>query len=170
MAQVRGDLLSLSTVYRAVHFHNSRKHVHWVNVNKKPIEQMDFLKRMEGISTSFIIDIDGIVQSHDVFHRRYGWVPRGEECVRHQPWIRGSNYPVHAAFTERGVIHGGWKIFSHDDVCESEFIAFMKHIAGKLDRDSYGLYDNASNQRTQTARLVMQNAFMNRRGGKGRYA
>ena len=155
-------LPSLRTVYNAVRRHNSRKKVDWTNVGKNPIEQIEFLKRVGWIQACWLVDIDGMVESADDFHARYGWGPTGEALQMAQLYIGGSKYPVHAAFTEVGFIK--WVIFPpNHNVTEEDVQNFIQHISERdLPPNAVGIFDNASNQRGDDVRIAIENLFHGR--------
>ena len=65
---------------------------------------------------------------------------------------------MHAAFTELGFLPGGWKIFS-DTVTEIQVREFVESIKNSLPLFAYGLFDNASNQRTDDVRIAIEDVF-----------
>ena len=152
------QLPSLSSVYRAVRLHNSRKHVDWTHVKKNPIEQIEFLSRIAHVMACRLVDIDGMAQTPEDFYNKYGWAPKGEECHRPQISIGGQRYAVHAAFTELGFIQGGWRIFPNT-VTDNEVREFVESIKTSLPVDAFGLFDNASNQRTDYVRTAIEDVF-----------
>lgn len=142
---------------RALKRHNSRKKADWTNVHKDPIKQIQFLRASEWIKPSQIVDIDGMVQSADDFHARYGWAPIGEQLHAAQLMIDGVKYPVHAAFTEKGFIK--WVVFpGNHNVTEQDVVTFLEGLDNLPDQP-YGLLDNASNQRGVRARRAMETLF-----------
>jgi transposase len=147
---------SLSTVYRAVTEVNSHKKVAWANIQKDPLAQQAFLDNIAHVPASCIIDIDGMVQTPDDFYERYGWSPPGEECKRMQIHIGSRTFAVHAAYTELGSI--AWDIFE-GSVTDNEVKNFVNRISLLLEDDSYGLFDNASNQRTDAVRIMIETVF-----------
>jgi hypothetical protein len=153
------NLPSVSTVYRAVRLHNSRKHVDWTHIKKNPIQQIEFLRAIAHISADFIVDIDGMVQTAEDFYNKYGWSPIGEECHRPQINIGGQRYAVHAAFTQLGFI--SYAAFAQN-VTDEEVTAFIEGLRDILPADAYGLFDNASNQRTPHVREKIQDVFQGR--------
>jgi hypothetical protein len=151
-----GNLPSLSTVYRAVRNFSTRKKVDHINVHKDPVEQIAFLGRIAHVAAKRLVDIDGMVATDEDFFKRYGWAPRGEECREAQIYIGGQRYAVHAAFTELGFL--AWKIFP-DTVTEIQVREFVESIRQDLPAEAYGLFDNASNQRTQDVRVAIESVF-----------
>ena len=152
------SLPSLSTVYRAVKVFNTRKQVDWTNVHKDPVEQVAFLGRIAHVAASRLVDIDGMVQTPEDFYKKFGWAPRGEECRQQQIFIGGQSYAVHAAYTELGFLPGGWRIFPYT-VTETEVREFVESIRDRLPLDAFGLFDNASNQRTDGVRVAIEAVF-----------
>ena len=152
------NLPSLSTVYRAVCRFNTRKKVDFISVHKDPVKQIAFLSAIAHVASNRVVDIDGMVQTDDDFFKKYGWAPRGEECKQAQLYIGGQTYAVHAAFTELGFLPGGWKIFS-DTVTEIQVREFVESIKNSLPLFAYGLFDNASNQRTDNVRIAIEDVF-----------
>jgi hypothetical protein len=155
-------LPSVSTVYRAVRLHNSRKHVDWTHIKKNPIQQIEFLRAIAHISEELIVDIDGMVQTAEDFYNKYGWSPIGEECHRPQINIGGQRYAVHAAFTQLGFIHHAVFI---QNVTDEEVREFVNSLRDKLPANAFGLFDNASNQRTPNVRETIEEVF----GGRYMY-
>jgi hypothetical protein len=151
-------LPSLSTVYRAVRLSNTRKRVNWTNVHKDPIEQVAFLGRIAHVAACRLVDIDGMVQTPEDFYKKFGWSPKGEECRQQQIFIGGRSYAVHAAFTELGFLPLGWKVFPNT-VTETEVREFVETIKDRLPEAAFGLFDNASNQRTNAVRVAIEAVF-----------
>ena len=152
------SLPSLSTVYRAVRVFNTRKKVDWTNVHKDPVEQVAFLGRIAHVAARRLVDIDGMVQTPQDFYKKFGWAPRVEECRQQQIFIGGQSYAVHAAFTELGFLPGGWRIFPNT-VTEIEVREFVESIMDRLPENAFGLFDNASNQRTDDVRVAIEAVF-----------
>lgn len=147
------------TVYRAVRLHNSRKHVDWTHIKKNPIQQIEFLRDIAHISADILVDIDGMVQTNEDFYNKYGWSPVGEECHRPQINIGGQRYAVHAAFTEQGFL--AYTIFEQN-VTDAEVTQFINSLRQILPVNAYGLFDNASNQRTEDVRDAIESVFEGR--------
>lgn len=147
---------SLSTVYREIASHNTRKRVSWKNIGRNPEEQLDFIEDMAHVASSRGVDIDGLVQNAEDFLEKYGWSPSGEDCIRHQIIISGRTFAVLAAYCERGFIH--WHIFECT-VSEREVVEFLDSLKSKLDEDSFGLFDNAANLKTDAVRLRANTVF-----------
>jgi hypothetical protein len=152
------NLPSLSTIYRAVCKFSTRKKVDYINVHKDPVQQIAFLGDIAHVASNRLVDIDGMVQTDDDFYKRYGWAPRGEECRQAQLYIGRDSYAVHAAFTELGFLPGGWKIFP-GTVTEIQVREFVESIRDSLPLFAYGLFDNASNQRTDDVRRAIEDVF-----------
>ena len=152
-----GHLPSLSTCINALKRHNSRKRIDWLNVHKDPIAMVKHMKEMEHVTASRIVSIDGMVQSAEDFHRRYGWAPKGEELHARQLFIGGAKYAVHAAMSEDGFIR--WIVFGpNEDVTDEHVRTFLVGM-NNMPLNAYGILDNASNQRTETVREAMSDLF-----------
>lgn len=147
---------SLSTVYREISRHNTRKRVSWKNIARNPQEQLEFLEDMAHVASSLGVDVDGMVQNGEDFLEKYGWSPSGEDCIRHQIILSGRTFAVLAAYCERGFIH--WHIFE-GTVSEREVIEFLDSLAPRLDADSFGLFDNAANLKTEAVRMRANEVF-----------
>lgn len=147
---------SLSTVYREISRHNTRKRVSWKNIARNPEEQLDYLEDMAHMESSRGVDVDGIVQNGEDFLEKYGWSPSGDDCIRQQIILSGRTFAVLAAYCERGFIH--WHIFE-GTVSEREVIEFLDSLAPRLDADSFGLFDNAANLKTEAVRMRADDVF-----------
>ena len=149
---------SISTVYRALKMSgNTHKKVSYRNIHANPQEQLAYLQRMMPINWRDIVDVDGMVQTTEDFRKKYGWSHVGEECVRMQITIGTKTYAAHAAYSYLGFIH--WKIFD-DVVTDEEVMIFLNELKSRIDPErTWGLFDNASNQRTDAVRHVMGEVF-----------
>jgi hypothetical protein len=157
------DAPSLSSVNRAVGRVNTRKKVHFKNIKRSPAEQLEYLEKIAHVSADRIIDIDGMVQSPKDFLTKYGWAPIGEECEERQIVIGTRTFAVHAALCETGFM--AWAIFE-STVSEREVKDFVTGISGSQgfstdpNTGSFGIFDNASNQRTRGVREAMELVFL----------
>jgi len=116
------------------------------------------LKDMEHIEASNSVAIDGMTESADDFHRRYGWCPKGKELTAQQLFIGGAKYAVHAAMTEQGFIN--WVVLgANEDVTEDHVETFFSHGFCNMPLDPYAILDNASNQRSNKVRLALSALF-----------
>ena len=153
------SLPSLSIVYRVVRRGNTRKVVSWANKQKDPEEQLQYLDDVAHVPADLLVDVDGMVQTPHDFFERYGWSPPGDECYRTQITIGTRTFAVHAAYTELGFIH--FHIFE-GTVTEREVGLFLNSLKEKLADDSYCLFDNAANQRTESVRSIAEDIFNGR--------
>ena len=154
------DMPSLSTVYRAVKRGNTRKMISWHNINEDPVQQLAYMTDVAHIHEDMLVDIDGMVQTQADFSQRYGWSPRGEECRRTQITIGGRTFAIHAAYTTLGFLPC-WKIFE-DTVSDVNVGQFVEGLREFLSDDSFGILDNAANQRTDAVRAIINNTFNGR--------
>ena len=111
-------------------------------------------------NSSRIVAIDGMVQSPDDLHRRYGWAPIGEELRARQLFLGGSKHAVHAAMTEQGFI--GWHVFvANEDFTDEHVALFWGHDYENMPLYPFAILDNASNQRSERARTTLGTLFEN---------
>ena len=152
------SLPSLSTVYKQIKKKNSRKMVTWKNINRDPAEQLAFLERIAHVPPERLIDIDGIIQNPADFHAKYGWSPIGQECRALQIIINERVYAVHAAVTEQGFM--AWDIFEGavTDIEVGNFVTKLKDHRN-FNNLTFGILDNAANQRTERVRSIMERIF-----------
>jgi hypothetical protein len=152
------DMPSLSTVYRTVKEGNTRKVISWEHIRQDPVAQLEFFEMIQAVSADRIVDLDGMVQTPEDFLQRYGYSPSGEECREKQIVIGGVTYAVHAAYTENGFM--AWSVFAGTvtEVEVSQFVQTLPTYRSFNDR-SYGLFDNASNQRTPLVRAEIESVF-----------
>jgi hypothetical protein len=152
---------SLSTVYKAIKEGNTRKLISWKNIRRDPEAQMEYLERIAHVSPDRLIDIDGIIHNPKDFLPKYGWSPKGQECTALLFRIEEKVYAVHAAATERGFI--AWDIFE-GTVTEREVANFVDKVqnAKAFNDRSFGIFDNAANQRTDCVRRKLETVFRGR--------
>ena len=111
------------------------------------------------VRADYLVDIDGSVETADEFYTKFGWSPVGEECNRTQFNIGGKTFAVLGAYCQTGFLH--WKIFD-GTVSDDDVATFVEELRTRLPPNSFGLFDNASNQRTPLARNRMEAVFNGR--------
>jgi hypothetical protein len=153
----KDQLPSVSTVTIALRGSGqTRKKITWINVRRNKAEELVFMDSIKHVAASRLVDIDGMVQTGSDFERKYGWAAKGQRCIRTQLFIRDEVYAVHAACTEDGFIF--WDIFQ-GTVTQGEVQKFLVKLAKVLPADSYGILDNATNQRTPLVQEALENIF-----------
>jgi hypothetical protein len=75
----------------------SKKKIRRKNLRADPQEQLEYLDRIAHIGPFDLVDIDGMAQSPDDFHDKYGWAPVGEDAIRMEIEIGNRIFAVHAA-------------------------------------------------------------------------
>lgn len=156
------DAPSLSTIYRTIkNGGNTRKVINWRNIHQCPQEQLEYLARVAHIPAEYLIDVDGMVQTPKDFLTKYGWSPRGDVLRAVQIVIGDQAYAIHAAFSQRGFLE--WKVFD-TTVSEDEVVEFIETLRYRCQQNPnlVALFDNASNQRTEAVRRVMESVFNGR--------
>jgi hypothetical protein len=104
-----------------------------------------------------LVDIDGMAQSPDDFHDKYGWAPRGEDAIRMEIEIANRFFAVHAAYTQRGFL--AWEIFE-GTVGQLEVAHFLEYrLMPVLNEHSLAILDNARNQKTVAVRDLLEAIF-----------
>ena len=164
LGEYETNIPSVSTVYRTIRRDNTRKLNTVVNIKADPILELAFLKRIECEEADNLIDIDGSIQTEAAFYQRYGWSPKGKQCLQMQFILGMSSFAVHAAYSVDGFLY--WKVFEAGEIVTDEHVAafICSLTAGNFIKENHvGLFDNASNQRTDRVRRTMERAF------KGKY-
>jgi hypothetical protein len=81
----------------------------------------------------------------------------GSPAIKQQIVIGNTTYTIMAAFTMNGFIC--WKIYA-EEVSGEEVADFVKTcVSPMVDESSFGLLDNASNQKCDVAQKALENVF-----------
>ncbi len=62
----------MSKVYSTIKEKFFRKVVSWKNINRNPVNQLNYLEQIAHVPIECLIDIDGIIQSLEDFREKYG--------------------------------------------------------------------------------------------------
>jgi hypothetical protein len=74
-----------------------------------PEEQLEYLDRVAHNDPYNLINIDGMAQSPDDFHDKYGWSPVGEDAIRMEIEIGNLFFAVHVMYGPCNVsLHCAW--------------------------------------------------------------
>ena len=154
--------VSHSTIRRELHARNwTRKVLSRRNIRANPLEELEYLRRMQSVDPNLLVNIDGMVHTAEDFLARYGWAPSGQDAKAVQLWINGRRYGIHAAYCRCGFI--AWTIFE-GNITQSEVSYF---IAGPLKAaiqkygfsNGFAILDNASNQSTDLVHSSLRLVF-----------
>jgi hypothetical protein len=152
------DVISTDTAARILKRERWSRHaVERRNILKDPSVQLAYLENISFVNANRIVDIDGTIQNPKDFQMKMGWAPEGEPAMINQIVINSRTFAIHAAYTEKGFI--AWQIFE-GVVTDTEVCAFLINtLQPMLFHDSFGIIDNASNQRTDRAKEVLNDTF-----------
>jgi transposase len=152
------DFVSTDTISRTFKRAGWSRHtVERRNILKDPSAQVAYLDNISFVKAERIVDIDGTIQNPKDFQIKMGWAPEGEPATINQIVINSRSFAVHAAYTDKGFI--AWQIFE-GMVTDVEVCTFLfEKLEPLLLSDSFGIIDNASNQRTYRAKDALYNVF-----------
>jgi hypothetical protein len=164
----RCDAPSLTSVFRYLgRLGLSRKKVQYIHRDLNPTEQVEYLLRIRHINPCLFVNIDGMIQKPGDYLAQFGWSPTGKAAILMQIVIGKISLPVYGAYTTRGWI--AWEIYGED--CTGAHVAnFVKILKPQLSNDSFAIVDNASNQRSEVARIALEDTFNGRFGFLNKYA
>ena len=150
---------SESTVLRTLHRDGlTRKIIQHRHYLRNDTAGYDFLKRIQHIDPHDLIDIDETASSPQSFLDKYGWSPRGEECVHVQILINNTAYSTISAVSPFGFI--SWEIFD-TTITQAEFSQFItNNVALNIANDDIvAILDNAAIHRTDMSILALHQVF-----------
>jgi len=150
---------SVSTIFRHIHqkLHFTHKVLERKNIHQDPVQQLQYLEDIAPMNPSYLIDIDGMVETEDDFLRKYGWSLEGEPAEAPQISLGGKTFAIHAAYSENGFI--AYQIFE-GSVSANEVAEFVGNtLRPFLLRNNFAILDNASNHKTAMVREVLEQAF-----------
>jgi transposase len=141
----------------------SQKNLDSVHRSQDMAEQDEYLQSLRHIPPDNFFDIDGMCESPKDFQPKKGWSTVGTPAAYTQVVIDTTTVAAVAAYTPFGFV--AWE-FYHESVTGAHIADFIERkVKPFLSRDDFGIFDNASNQRTELARDAMGDAF----GGMYRY-
>jgi hypothetical protein len=135
----------------------SRKNLDFVHRGQDMAEQDEYFQSLRHIPPDKIFDIDGMCESPKDFQPKKGWCTVGTPVAYTQVVI-GTTTVAAVTASSLGVLS---RISYWCPYCR--FIE--RKVKPFLSEDDFGIFDNASNQRTELARDAMEDAF----GGRYRY-
>jgi transposase len=155
------DAICVSSIHNYLHRMNlSRKNLYFVHHDQDLADQDEYLQSIRHIAPDKFIDIDGMCQNPKDFQPKKGWSTVGTHAVYTQIVIGITTVPVVAAYTPFGFL--AWELY-YDSVTGAHIADFIERkVKPFLSEDSFGIFDNASNQRTELARDAMEDAFSGR--------
>ena len=104
-----------------------------------------------------LIDIDGCSQGKEDYFCRYGYSPRGKECVVNQIVVLGKSYNTMAAVTPGGFLC--WQIFDIP-VTGDLFSNFVtNHLSLFVNLHQTAILDNATVHKNPEARIALDRCF-----------
>jgi hypothetical protein len=122
-----------------------------------PALQLEFLDEIGHIDPSSLVDIDGTMQRPKDFGSHFAWSRVGSPAIRQQIVICNTTYPIMAAFSMSGFLC--WKIYA-EEVSGEEVADFVNNsVRPMLDDFSFGILDNASNQKCDLAHKALELVF-----------
>ena len=120
-------------------------------------EGVEFLERVMHINPERWVDIDGCAQGKEDYFCRYGYAPKGTDCVMNQMIIADKTYSTMAAVTCDGFLC--WQIFDVP-VDADMFSAFVEdHLRLFVSADSVAMLDNAKIHKTLQSRIALERCF-----------
>ena len=135
----------------------TRKKITRRNINRDETEGLEFLESVMHINPENWIDIDGCAQGKEDYYCRYGYSPKGEDCVVNQFVIADKTYSTMAAATCNGFL--SWQIFDVP-VTGDMFTAFVEnHLSLYVTLDSVAMLDNALIHKTISSRRALERCF-----------
>jgi transposase len=135
----------------------TRKTITRQNINRDEAEGVEFLERVMFIDPENWIDIDGCAQGKEDYFCRYGYSPKGKDCVVNQFVIADKTYSTMAAANCDGFLC--WQIFDIP-VTGEIFTAFVNdHLSRYVTPDSVAMLDNALIHKTMSSRRALERCF-----------
>ena len=123
------DNIASHPSYRSVirYFHKEnyvRKVIERRHILQDPVKRLEFMERIAHVDPFDSINLDESASSPDQFLQKYGWAPKGEDCIRMQIVIGTRHFSVIAAYTVIGFLC--WDIFE-GLYSAKEFCHFLQH-------------------------------------------
>jgi hypothetical protein len=156
--EYEGEYPLYRTLLRAVHRENwTCKVTERRNINRDPVEGLEYLEYISYVDPKSIIDIDETAASSKEFYNKYGWAPRGERHITTQFYIGGRHFSVIAAYCTLGFVC--WRVVE-GTYGANEFISFLEEdLKPYIDEMSFGIIDNSQTHKTLEALESMNKIF-----------
>ena len=151
-------ILSLSTFKRTLKRGNlTRKKNQRRNILQNPQQGVQFLEAIEHINPIYFIDVDETKQDRESRELKYGYSPKGENCIKDQILINNTPYSTISAVTPFGFL--AWRIHE-GNIDHDAFTAFMvEDVAPHILPENHLVLDNATIHHAAPTRVALEEIF-----------